>query len=69
MSQPKPQARFFLKELKQLLGYTVEGLTWDDSDERGFFGLKMKDRTGHKKVLWFLSHDVEVPGKCEITDQ
>lgn len=61
--------RFYLEQLKQLIGAEVVGLVSDESNE--FFGLQFR-REGEKKpkVLWFQSDDEgNGPGSFSIEVQ
>jgi len=60
------QIEFYLRELRQLVGYRIVGLAKDNSGE--FYGLELSNN-GQKKLVWFLMDDEgNGPGSFEIQD-
>ena len=58
-------AKYYLKELDTLIGYTIHGTA---HDEEGFLCLLL-GKGEHKKALWFLAdEEANNPGTFDIAD-
>lgn len=59
--------RYYLAQLRTLIGYKITGIATDEDEE--FFGLKLTHPDGTTKILFLLSDDeANGPGSFEIQD-